>query len=281
MPPACPAPRCAAFLALAVIAPVASCSALTVRPAPGLATVDTPGIEAGTTVRGGFQRARIDRSLPADAAVLAQFDATGSGPAGFVTLIDLAERRYAETMAIEVIAELDTGGGVTRILRLTADQAPFVNIRQDGSTIGRGSYFFRGGAEVYARVDGGALLRGRGELQNMVVDFDGATVAIDLRTPLDPGAGSAIETELRAAALPFNIRTGTFGGPVTLATRSGDTGEIVTATGVLRGHIRGDEAGLSRQVENMTGSGLFTVGNPGARLQADGVFWGSQLNYTD
>lgn len=267
--------------ALALVASVAGCSALTVRQAPGAAIVDTPGIATGTTQRGGFQRARIDRSEPADAAVLAAFDATGTGPAGFVNLIALAERRYRETMAIEVIAELDAGGGVTRILRLTADQAPFVNIRQDGSTIGRGSYFFRGGAEVYARVDGGALLRGRGELQNMVVDFDSATVTIDLRTPLDPGAGSAIETTLRASDLALNIRTGTFGGPVTLSTRSGTTGEIVTATGVLRGHIRGDEAGLSRLVENMTGSGLFTVGSPGARLQADGVFWGSQLNYTD
>jgi hypothetical protein len=278
MPRIRPTHACAAF-ALALT--LAGCGAFSVRPAPGLAVVETPGIATGTTDRRGFQRARIDRSGPADAAVLAQFDATGSGPAGFVNLIALAERRYADTMAIEVVAEVDTTGGVTRILRLTADQAPFVNLRQDGSTIGRGSYFFRGGAEVYARLDGGPILRGRGELQNMVVDFDTATVAINLRTPFDPGGGSAVETELRATDLAFNTRTGTFGGPVTLSSRSATTGEIVTATGVLRGHIRGDEAGLSRLVENMTGSGLFTVGDPGARLQADGVFWGSQLNYTD
>jgi hypothetical protein len=273
--------RCAALLAALVA--VAGCSALAVRRAPDAAVVTTPGIDTSITDQRGFQRARIDRAGPGDAAVLAQFDATGAGPAGFVNLIALTEQRYRDTMAIEVIAEVDTaaGGRVIRILRLTADQAPFVNVRQDGTTIGTGRFFFRGGAEVYARLDGGALARGVGELQNMIVDFDAATVAIDLRTPFDPAAGSAIETELRAADLPFNIRTGTFGGPVTLATRSADTGEIVTEAGVLRGHIRGDEAGLSRLVENMTGSGLFTVGGAGSRLQADGVFWGSQLNYTD
>ncbi|WP_245866554.1 viral aspartic protease [Oceaniglobus roseus] len=272
-------------VALVTLAACSGSGPATVAPPVGQ-EIETPGIEGYTTQHNGFTRARIDNATtPGDRAILAQFeDANPDSPAGYRNLIAQTEQRYLDNMEIEVIAQVAAtvnGERVVRVLRLTADQGPFENVDSRGNLIAKGEFFFRGAAEVYARVDGGALQRGVGELQNMVVDFDKQSVSINLRTPFDPTGGSDIETELTAASIPLNVVTGTFGGPVTVSTRSGDTGEILTSDGLLRGNLNGDAAGLSRLVENMTTSGLFTVGGIGDRFTADGVFWGSQLNYAD
>jgi hypothetical protein len=251
--------------------------------------IETPGLEsyqrsaAGDPYK-GYNRVRLDAGQGAgDAAILAQFDDVDpASPAGYRNLIDLQEKRYRDTMQIEVIAEVTTGVGpeqVVRILRMTADQAPFDNVNARGQAIASGKFFFRGVNQVWATVDGGAMQSGVGDLENLIIDFDSESASIDLRTPLNTATGSEIETQLTASGLPFNVRTGAFGGAITLQTRSGVTGEIITEAGVLRGNINGDEAGLSRLIENMTASGLYTVS--GDRLKASGVFYGSQLNYAD
>ncbi len=189
--------------------------------------IETPGIEGYVTAHNGYTRSRIDRATTAgDRAILAQFeDADPASPAGYRNLIAQTEQRYIDTMQIEVIAQIETMAGsekVVRVLRMTADQAPFDNVGADGNLIAKGEFFFRGHAEVYAMVDGGELQRGVGDLENMVVNFDTETVSINLRTPNNPGAGSEIETEMLAANIPLNVRTGTFGGEVSLSTRSAE-----------------------------------------------------------
>lgn len=274
-----------AVACLAASALLAGCGSSSAPPPVGT-EIETPGIEGYVTDHNGYTRARVSRAdSVADAAILAQFDdADPADPAGYRNLITQTEQRYVDNMQLEVIAQVVTAAGgeeIVRVLRLTADQGSFDNLDRTGAPIAKGEYFFRGAAEVFAVVDGGAVQRGVGELENMVVNFDTQTVSINLRTPLDPSAGSAIETELLAVDIPLNIVTGTFGGEVNLTTRSGDSGESLSATGLLRGNLNGDEASLSRLVENMTTSGLFTVGDAGDRFTADGIFWGSQLNYGD
>ena len=252
-------------------------------PLPEGTEVVTPGIESYTTEHNGYTRARIDRSEGnADQAILAQFDdSSADSPAGYRNLITLTEARYADTMFIEVIAAVaDDGNGgeeVLRVLRITTDQAPFNNIGSDGRLIAQGQFYFRGEAYVFASVDDEPLAVGKGRLENLMVDFDTGTAIIDIQTGYMPGEGSEIETSLVANDLDFNVVTGAFGGPVTLSTRSGLTGEIVTSEGVLRGNLHGDEPGLTRLVDDLTTSGLFSVGVPGDRLIAEGVFWGGQL----
>lgn len=274
--------------ALCGIMALAACSNSDMPPVdpPEGQNIVTPGIQSYTTNHNGYTRARINNSTgAADDRIIAQFeDGNPTNPAGYRNLIELTESRYRDNMQIEVIAQVTTVGGeeqVVRILRMTADQAPFDNIDRSGNTIASGEFFFRGRAEVYANVDGGPLQRGVGDLENMVVNFDTESVFINLRTPFNPGGGSDIETEINVDGVPLNIVTGEFGGPVTMTTRSATTGEIITTNGVLRGNLNGDAENLSRQIEDMTTSGLFTIGNDRSRVQADGVFWGSQLNYPD
>lgn len=248
--------------------------------------IDTPAFETYTTDHNGYSRVRLQTATDArDNAILGQFDdANPDSPSGYRNLIAQTEARFVKNMTIEVIAEVSGSGDdekIERILRLTADQAPFDNVDRDGNLIASGQYYFRGGAEVYASVDGGSLQRGVGDLENMIVDFDSETVTINIRTPYDPAAGSEIETAIQASNLPLNVLTGAFGGTIEMTSRSADTGQLLSSTGQLRGNLNGDEKGLSRLVENMTTSGLFTAGSDGDRLRADGVFWGSQLNYED
>ena len=252
-------------------------------PEQGTAIV-TPAFEAYTTDHNGYSRVRLQTARgAADQTILDRFDDPArNNPGDYRNLIALTEDRYIDNMTLEVIAQVSGPGDdptVERILRLTADQAPFENVDSRGNLIASGQYFFRGSAEVYGRVDGGSLQRGVGDLENMMVDFDNQTVLINLRTPYNPGAGSDIETEINASGLSLNVLTGAFGGRVEMTTRSAGTGEILTSSGQLRGSLNGDEAGLSRLVENMTTSGLFTVGGNSDRFQADGLFWGSQLGY--
>jgi hypothetical protein len=247
--------------------------------APPLSGVDvvTPGIESYITDHNGFSRVRTTPGgASGDAAVLAQIDAGQSGPAGFRDVVDGVRARFSADTVAEVIAQTDgtTNGPATRLLRLTMDQAPFENADRDGRPVTQGQFFFRGIGQhiVWARVDGGALQRSVGDLENLMVDFGTGAATIDLRTPFDPPAGNAIETSIQSSTLAFDRRSGAFGGPVTMTSRV--AGETLTAQGVLRGNLTATPEGLSGIVKSMTTSGLYAVDGP--RLEADGVFAGTQ-----
>ncbi|MGP3698972.1 viral aspartic protease [Rhodobacter sp. NSM] len=243
--------------------------------------VVTEGIEHYVTDHNGYSRVRIDHAATqADRDALGQFDDSNPAtPAGYRNLIERAENVYADSVFIEVIAQIDKdvegNEKVQKVLRLTADQAPFDNVDGAGNPIGSGKYYFRGNGNfrVYASVDGGEVQTGVGDLEALAIDFDTGTAAIHLHTGINET--SRIETEVLADSLTFNILTGTYGGAITQTARVG--GETLTAQGHLRGSISGDEASLTRQNEQMTTSGVFTAN--GARLSSDGIFWGSQLNY--
>jgi hypothetical protein len=238
--------------------------------------VVTSGIESYITDHNGYSRVRTTPgNQSGDAAVLAQIDA-GQGPAGFRDVVDDVRARFSADTIAEVIAQTDgtPNGPATRLLRLTMDQKPFENADRDGRPITQGQFFFRGTGQhiVWARVDGGALQRSVGDLENLMVDFDAGTALIDLRTPFDPGAGNAIETSIQASGLAFDRRSGAFGGPVTMTSRV--AGDTLSADGVLRGNLTATPEGLSGLAKTMTTSGLYTVDGP--RLEADGVFAGTQ-----
>ncbi|QOL79576.1 viral aspartic protease [Pseudooceanicola spongiae] len=253
-----------------------------VQPTP--TEISTPGIQHYKTNHNGYSRARIDRYGAEDVSIISQFeDPSPANPAGYKNLIALTEARYWDNMQLEVIAEVKTteaGEEIVRVLRVTADQGSFDNVDRKGNLIASGKYYFRGNAEVYASVDGGALQRGVGTLENMVVDFDTRSVMIDLRTPNDPARGSQIETTMLVDNIPLDVVTGAFGGTVTLSTRDlTDTDKKIVSSGTLRGNLSGSEKGTSRLKEDLTTSGIFTVGSDGDRLKADGIFYGTQLNY--
>ncbi|EGJ20069.1 hypothetical protein RSWS8N_17954 [Cereibacter sphaeroides WS8N] len=240
--------------------------------------VKTEGIDSYVTQHNGFTRARIDlASTPADRKALSGFDG-GQTPAGYARLIKDAENRFPDKTFVEVIAEVAplTGGGekVVKVLRLTADQAPFDNVDSSGNAIGSGKYYFRGTGDfrVYASVDGGAVRTGRGDLENLVIDFDRGTAAINLRTGQE--GASEIETQIKADNLTFNVLTGEFGGAITQTARVG--GETLSAQGFLRGSISGDETSLRQHDEKMTTSGVYHA--TGKRLTSQGIFWGSHPN---
>lgn len=240
---------------------------------PAGTPVVTPGIESYRTDHDGFSRARVTPGdARGDAAVLAAFD-RGATPAGYRSMVDGLERAFRDTTRIEVIAEVvpDGRGGdrATRLLRVTVDKAPFTNAGLNGRPVTEGQFFFRGVGQhqVWASVDGGPLREGRGDLENLMVDFGAERAAIDLRT------GTGIGTAVRADNLTFDIRTGAFGGPVTMTHRI-DADTTVSADGMLRGYITATPAGLSYRRKDMTAAGLYTV--TGQRLSGDGVFRGTQ-----
>ncbi|MCE6949664.1 viral aspartic protease [Cereibacter sphaeroides] len=242
--------------------------------------VMTEGIEHYVTNHNGYSRVRVNNATrQAEYDAIGQFDdANPDTPAGYRNLIKAAENTYADSVFVEVIAQVDKDAEgrekIVKVLRLTADQAPFDNVDHAGNPIGSGKYHFRGtdSFRVYASVDGGEVRTGVGDLEALTIDFDTGTAAIHLRTGLD--ATSQIETEIAADNLTFNILTGTFGGAITQTARV--DGETLTARGYLRGSISGDETSLSRQTEQMTTSGVLSA--DGRRLSSDGIFWGSQLN---
>jgi hypothetical protein len=246
---------------------------------PPLTGVDvvTPGIESYVTDHNGFSRVRTTPGgQSGDAAVLAAFDTGQAGPAGFREVVDAVRLLYSADTIAEVIAQTDgtPNGPATRLLRLTMDQAPFVNADRDGRPVTQGQFFFRGNGQhvVWARVDGGALQRSVGDLENLVVDFGAGTAAINVRTPFDPGAGNQIETSILASGLAFDRRSGQFGGPVTMTSRVNN--DTLSADGVLRGNLTATPEGLSGLAKTMTASGLYSLAGP--RLEADGVFAGTQ-----
>jgi hypothetical protein len=242
--------------------------------------VITPDIENYTADHNGYSRVRLDRSEDSDADVLAQFDDENpADPAGYRNLIKLNEDRYAKYMFVEVIGEVETNDGpekVTRILRMTADEKPFTNVR-DAS----GKFYFRGENYVWASVDGGPLQSGSDSsgLVDLVVDFDTGTADIDLRTTV--AGTSTLRTELKATGLPFNIRTGAYGGDVTMQLWQNDDSDILSADGSLRGNLGGTTT-YALDNHQMTTSGLYTISGTdqttGKTVKADGVFFGTDPN---
>ena len=100
--------------------------------------IDTPAFETYSTDHNGYSRVRLQTATDArDNAILGQFDdANPDSPSGYRNLIAQTEARFVKNMTIEVIAEVSGSGDdekIERILRLTADQAPFDNVDRDGN----------------------------------------------------------------------------------------------------------------------------------------------------
>ncbi|WP_226783204.1 viral aspartic protease [Oceaniglobus trochenteri] len=239
---------------------------------------DDPAFETYVTAHNGANRVRSDLSGPQDAAILAQFeDADPQSPAGYRSLIALNEATYSDDVSIEVIAQVDGSGPtetVTRVLRLTADQAPLAQV--PGTT---GRYFLRGDNFSWVTIDDGPVLSGsdsRG-LVDLVLDFDTGMADIQLRTGV--AGTSQVRTEVVGTGLPFNIRNGAFGGAITVAIHDPDGPLVYAIDGSLRGNIGGDP-GFSNSIHGLSGSGLYTATgtDQGATVTIDGAFAGVDPN---
>ena len=249
--------------------------------------VTTSAFETYRTDHDGRNRVRSRIAVSGEeAAALTAFDTSGSGPAGYLSLIDLRGTPYAGQMTIEAIGAVDTGSGKTRrLLRLTADQAAFVNERNGAPIAATGKYHFRGTAYSWVTIDNGPLLSGYHAqgLEDLVIDFDTETASVNLRTEV--AAGSEVEITLSGSDLPFNIRNGAWGGDVTIAIRDPNSPMQGSIDGVVRGNIGGAPEFANSQ-HGMTTSGLYTgsgtiaEGGTDHRISVDGVFFGRDPNAT-
>ena len=238
----------------------------------------TPEFEKYTTNHNGYARVRREFSQPGDAAVLAQFeDAEPATPAGFRDLIQLNENIYAGQVVLEVIAEVassETGLTTERLLRLTADTTPLKDVPSGA----RGSYFFRGSSFAWVSIDDGPLLTGSDSqgLVNMVIDFDTGTADIDLRTGV---VGlSEVRTEMVAKDLPFNVRSGAFGGEVLIRVWDPNGPEIVNVPGSLAGSVGGTPT-YTEGRHGLVTSGLFEGSTDDPRkVTVEGAFAGVDPN---
>ncbi|MCL4066228.1 hypothetical protein M3484_06570 [Pseudomonas sp. GX19020] len=245
--------------------------------------VDVAAFETYQTQHNGRNRVRSRISVTgAEQQVLNAFDSPAGGPAGYLNLIDLTDTPYARDMTIEVIAEVGSGTGkATRLLRLTADQSQFVNERNGRLIEAKGKYYFRGETFAWVTIDDGALLSGHHAqgLENLVLDFDAQTASISLRTGTENGSETWIE--LRGENLPFNIRTGAYGGDVSIEVRHPVLEGAIA--GSLRGNV-GGTPGYSNGQHGMTTSGLYTgsgtlTSDQGSHeVSVDGVFFGRDPN---
>lgn len=263
----------------------AACSSSS-APTPDVVVPDEPAVdvpddaafETYVTDATGASRVRADRSMPGDADILAQFeDANPDSPAGYRSLIALNDQIYAENVVIEVIAEVAgtaNDAAATRLLRLTADQAPLEQVA--GTT---GQYYLRGDNFVWVTIDGGPLLSGsdsRG-LVNMVLDFDAGTADLNLRTGATDA--SAVRTEILVAGLPFDKRSGAFGGPISVDIQDPDGPQIYKVNGSLRGNVGGTPA-YENSRHGLSTAGLYTASgtDQGAMVTIDGAFAGVDPN---
>lgn len=258
---------------------LSACSGTTTLPAPPESrAIDTPGMEAYVTNHNGFTRARATLATDAaDKLVLQAFDTTGKH-AGYANLFGATA--LPPSVQIEVIAQMD-GDRPTRILRMTADQAPFDNLDARNALIAgpdsTQTYHFRGDATVYASINGGPLLTGYSRKDtNLQVDFARESVNLQLRTGVNTASGSELRSEIIANDLPFDIVGGTYGGPITIRIWAPDSADIYEASGQLRANITADNEALRNYRETMTTSGLFTA--DGKQVSAQGVFWGTHPN---
>jgi hypothetical protein len=245
--------------------------------------VTTPAFESYTTDDTGYSRVRLDKTTSADTAIIAQFeDANPSDPAGYRNLIALSDANYVGVVTIEVLAEVTSSGGtetVTRILRLTADQTPFENEQNGQLVSATGTYYLRGQNFVWASIDGEPILSGSDSdgLVNLVLDFDNQTATINLRTGVTDT--SSVRTEIDAENLPFNIRTGAYGGDITVQVWDNDSSTIYAIDGSLRGNVGGTPA-YENDMHGMTTSGVYTAQGTvdGTAVVVDGVFVGTDPN---
>jgi len=274
--------RLSAVLGLVLLS-VSGCAGPPLPSLPPGATVETPAFETYVTEQNGYTRVRLDHSRPEDAAVLAAFgDADPSDPAGYRNLIALNEALYGGRMIIEVVAQVDTGdGSVQRLLRLTADQSPFRNEEAGRLVTASGTFFLRGHNFSWVSIDDGPLLSGadpRG-LVNLVLNFDTETATLNLRTGVE--AGSSVRTEIVAHDLPFNIRTGAYGGDVQIAVWDPDSPDILSVGGSLRGTL-GGRPSFANDRHELSTSGLYVADGvdavTGRPLRVSGVFMGVDPN---
>ena len=245
---------------------------------PGVDVPDDPAFETYVTNDTGSNRIRSDVSVPADATVLAQFDdANPDSPAGYRSLIALNDATYTGDVRIEVLAQVAGSGAtesVTRLLRLTADQVP---LEQVPGAAGR--YYLRGDNFAWVTIDDGPVQSGsdsRG-LVGLVLDFDTGSADINLRTGV--AGASVVRTEIDVTGLPFNIRSGAFGGPITVSVHDPDNPLIYEIDGSLRGNVGGTPA-YADNLHGLTASGLYTATgiDQGADVRIEGVFAGIDPN---
>ncbi|MBV0892868.1 viral aspartic protease [Paracoccus sp. Z118] len=249
---------------------------------PDAVPVPDGPFEAYQANHNGFSRVRMNYATAADAAVLAGFeDSDPADPVGYRNLIAQNEALYEGNMVIEVIAEVDTDNGdkAKRLLRLTADQAPFENVRNGRLVEASGKYHFRGQSLAWVTIDSGPLLSGRHDrgLESLVLDFDAGTANIDIRTEVS--RNSEVEIGLKAAGLPFDVVSGAYGGGVTINVNNPDVTEAYSIDGHLRGNV-GGRPGYRNDVHGLTTSGLYRASGSdgGTAVTVDGVFMGADPN---
>lgn len=273
--------RFSALVALAGLAVMVGCGGG--APLPDGAAVVTPAFESYARNDNGMNRVRRDKSTPADATIIAQFeDANPADPAGYRNLIALSDQIYAGKVVIEVLAQVSGTGSnetVTRVLRLTADETPFQNVKNGSLVTATGTYYLRGQNFVWAAIDGEPIRSGSDSngLVDLVLNFDTGTANINLRTGV--AGNSAIRTEIAANGLPFNIRTGAYGGNVTIQVWDPDSAVIFAIDGSLRGNIGGVPV-YANGTHGMTTAGVYTGSGTsnGSNVTVDGVFVGADPN---
>lgn len=252
-------------------------------PLPDGVPVETPAFETYVTDHNGFSRVRLDQTTAEDAPVIAAFeDADPTDPAGYRNVIALNEAVYAGRMHVEVIAQVDGDTGpVQRLLRLTVDQSPFQNLEAGRLVAADGVFYLRGHNFSWVSIDDGPILSGndpRG-LVDLALDFGNETATIDLRTGV--GDGSGVRTEIAAMQLPFNIRTGAYGGDVVISVWDPDSPDILSVDGSLRGTVGGRPA-HANDLHDLSTSGLYTAdgtdSETGRQLSVRGAYVGVDPN---
>jgi len=246
---------------------------------PDSVPIDAGPFETYRADHNGFSRVRMNRSTPKDASVLKQFeDQNPADPAGYRNLLAQSEALYEGKMVVEVIAEVEAakGGKARRLLRLTADQNAFDNVRGGRLVTTGGKYYFRGESFAWVTIDGGPLLSGHHSqgLENLELDFDAGTASIDIRTEV--AKGSEVEIALKADDLPFDLITGAYGGAVTVNVRNPNANQVIAASGNLRGNVGGKPV-YRNNAHGMTTSGLYTARGTsgGTTVTVDGIYRGA------
>lgn len=243
--------------------------------------VDTPAFESYTRDDNSFNRIRLDKSTTDDAAILAQFeDSDPSTPDGYRELIQLSDALYDGKMIIEVIGEAEEGSNATRILRITADEEPFENVKNNELITASGKFYLRGQNYAWVKIGDGDLLTGAkadAGLVNLVLDFDAQTATINLITGVEDG--SEVRTEVTGTDLPFNIVTGAYGGAIAVQVWDPDSSLIYDIDGSLRGNV-GGSATYTDGTHGLTTSGVYTASgtDEGTTVTVDGVYFGTDPN---
>ena len=252
-------------------------------PLPDGATVTTPAFESYTRNDNSFDRVRRSYATAADSAVIAQFeDSNPADPAGYRNLIALSDAAYSGKVIIEVIGQVQGSGTtetVTRLLRLTADETPFLNESRGALVAATGQFYLRGQNFVWVSINGAPIRSGSDSdgLVNMVLDFGAQTASLNLRTGVTDT--SQVRTEITATGLPFNIRTGAYGGDITIQVSDPDSTAIYAIDGSLRGSVGGSPTYANSQ-HGLTTAGLYTANGTDGTTQVtvDGVFVGKDPN---